>query len=436
MAIGGLSAYGYLEVESSSSAVAAVAVVEPAVTRASTSQQAQVTFSSVAESYRVAERVIRKLGLEMEPRDLKNSVSVKLARSLVPNLSAPLYLVEVTHRDAQVAVTLANAVVDEAKQVFTDLNAVDPTQVDATFSAEDARLRAELEDARKALRELEDANEAWMLPSLLNSHLAVLTGLQQGDYALNSNKSASAALRTEIQRSLATAQAEQARLRSLQPEYERLALEVSLAVSGVSQDSSRLRDVALSGDSGLQSAVQHQLNTVKSQLDQAREALTTFQRNNRIGDLPTDLAVQSSTVTDLRRQLIMLNAGDGDPQEAQAIEREEVRRLAALMPQYDALYARITAAQGQLALLMNRKLDLVINGVVNPSTQVKVLDTAQVEPQVFWQFIIQALGIVLGLFAGLVVVYLLAYFDRTPRTSEDVEELLGFPVLARLPKAR
>src|SRR5947209_3159118 len=50
-----------------STASATVAVLEPAVTRSSSGQQAQVNFASIAESQTVGERVAQRLGLYQKP---------------------------------------------------------------------------------------------------------------------------------------------------------------------------------------------------------------------------------------------------------------------------------------------------------------------------------------------------------------------------------
>jgi capsular polysaccharide biosynthesis protein len=85
--------------------------------------------------------------------------------------------------------------------------------------------------------------------------------------------------------------------------------------------------------------------------------------------------------------------------------------------------------------LQASRLSLLLGGNLLPSAEIKVLDAPRVEAGILWTIVLYTLSVVLGLIVGLVVVYMMVYLDRTPRSAEDVEALIGAPVLVRLPRA-
>ncbi len=133
--------------------------------------------------------------------------------------------------------------------------------------------------------------------------------------------------------------------------------------------------------------------------------------------------------------MLPLQVAPGDVKATAAEQQAEFERLASLMPQYEEATSRIAQLRGQLVTIQTRKFDLILNGIVTPSAQLKILDTARIEPPALPNWLIAVLGGVLGLLAGQVIVYLLAYFDRTPRTVEEAQDVVGIPALGRMPRA-
>jgi hypothetical protein len=158
--VGILGTYLYFHWNGKTSVSTTVAVWEPAVVRGATSQQAQLSFAPVVQSHVVAERVVKRLGLNMSADAVQGEISIKLGKSLVPTLVTPLYVVTVDDRDPDRAMRIADAVVVEARQVFAELNTLDEAQIDDAFRSDETRLRQELDRAQQALRDFEEHNDA------------------------------------------------------------------------------------------------------------------------------------------------------------------------------------------------------------------------------------------------------------------------------------
>lgn len=524
-------------------AAASVAVLEPAVTKGLTGQQAQLGFASVAESYTVADRVIQRLGLDIPTESLKNRVSVKLSRSLITNVASPLYIVQVADPDPKQAIVLAAAVVQEARVVFAELNTLDPTQVDLAFRGEEQRLRGELEQARAALKAFEDREGARSLRAQIDSQRNLVTTLRQSARLSGADLIASTAARAEIEKSLTTAQSELDRLSALQPQYDRLAFEVAVASSIYAQLAGRGSEVPVAqndqrvlqgrvgnartqleqrrgaltafqranniGDLGLEivtqtgvvnelrrttangdttrqaalnneqarldrlrrlqpefdrltfdvnvaasvyaqtvaqaneppipsnnAAIQEQSSLARSRLEAARAALESFQQEHGVSDFTQLLTTQTTLVNDLKRQLIVARTPTNGFESAVAAETAELQRQLALQPTYDELTSRVDQVSAGLNQLQLRKLDALLNGAFAPTAQVKLLDAPRIQPNILWTLVIFALGILLGAFAGIIVIYLWAYYVRSPQTETEAGEIVDLPVLVRVPRRR
>lgn len=320
-------------------AAATVAVLEPAVTKGMTGQQAQLSFASVAESYTVAERVINRLGLKESVEAVKGSVSVKLSRSLITNVASPLYVVQVSDPDPKRAVLLADAIVQEARLVFAELNTLDPSQIDVAFRVEEQRLRGELEQARTALTTFEEKQGTRMLRTQIEAQRGLVSTLRQNARISEADMASSAAAKAELEKTFADAQAALTWLRELQPEYDRLSFEVAVAGGIYSQLASRGADVPpAQNDSRL---LQARAGNARTQLDQRRSALTAFQRANGIGDLASEIAAQVGLVSDLRRA----NSESGGARQGElASEEARLNRLRTLQPEYDRLSFDVNVA--------------------------------------------------------------------------------------------
>ena len=417
----------------SATAIATVAVLEPALTKASNGQQAVVTFDSVVNSQTVAERVIKKEGLQLTPEDMQGKITVKLARSLVTNVTSPLYTVEVRDRDPGQAIALTNAVVAEATQVFLQLNTADPQQVEGAFQDQEQQARSDVTSAEDALLQFEDANRAWLLPAQVQAQMSLVDGLRQSQLSANLGQNTLSS--ADIKTLLTQAQAELDRLRGLDPVYQRLALDVSVATAAVNQYAGHATDLSLTNQTDvLQAALKGEANA-RTQLTNAQNALTAFEKQNNVYDLNAQMAAELALITDLQRQSLAIAPSSTAISQAITTEDSRLQQMLKLLPEYNRLDTGVTTAQSKLTQLEALKVNTLLGGSITAPVEVKVLDAAAIQPDHITAFVAYVLGPVLGLFVGLAVIYVLAYVDRQPRTIEDVQDLTGVAVLGRVPSA-
>jgi capsular polysaccharide biosynthesis protein len=431
----------------------AVAVLEPAVTKALDGQQAQINFASIAESRTVAERVVQRLNTPMTGEELQGQVQVKLSRTLVPSVVTPLYIVRVKNMDPDLAVELTDAVVEEARQVFIELNLLDPTYIESALRPEEARIQSDLEVARLKLRAFEEEHEVWRINAQIEAQLNLLTRLMEPERL----SEVTGAARNELEKQLQEAEDELNRLRSLLPEFERLAFDTYLASATVADLSELQTYLETRGSRFL---VDRQLTDALEQWDQTLLALEEFREDGTSSalppevlelladpeesdatssspflDLPSELASQNAVVTDLKLKLLTLQIPEIGYQRAIAPVEAELYRLLSLLPEYEELAIDVLQLQSMLFQVQSRKVDLIVSGSLSPAAQVKVLDPASIQSDFLMIFITFLLSIVFAGSVGLLVVYMIAYFDRAPQTIGDVQELMGAPVLAQIPNA-
>lgn len=433
--IGLAGTYAYLHWSAAYEAKATVAVLEPSVTKALGSQSAQVTFAAVAESYRVAERVIQSTGINMDPGKLQSNVDVKLTRSLVPNIAAPLYNVSVKHKDRTTALLLADAVVSESQKVFVEMNTLRPEDVAVVLESLEKRLQQDIKATRDALTKFENDSSAWRLPQLLESQLAFVNTLRQAVLSKADSAAAVVQMQSAVASSINKAQAELNRLQQLKANYADLRFKVDLATSAVTTVSARQQDISLLGND-LARAAADQVAAEQAKLDAARKDLANFESRNRITNFDSEIVSQMGLATELQRQQVTLQAAPSITQSQLDAEQQELDRLKLLMPEYDRLSNEAGNASAQLSQFGSRRLDLMIQGAISPSDFVKPLDKPQIQSSFFLDMIFYTMGTLAGLVAGLLLVYVIAYFDRVPRTVEEVQELVGVTVIGRIPQKK
>jgi capsular polysaccharide biosynthesis protein len=147
------------------------------------------------------------------------------------------------------------------------------------------------------------------------------------------------------------------------------------------------------------------------------------------------LNTELTLVSDLQQQSLKSSLTGAALQAAITTENNQLQQMMKILPQYDDLATQVALVQGQLTQLMSLRISTLVNGGVSSAIEVKVLDPATIQPSRLTPFILSVLGPLLGLVIGLVVIYILAYFDRRPETSEDAQLLTGVPVLSRIPNA-
>jgi hypothetical protein len=440
LGVGIIGTWVYFRFTGGTTATAIVAVMEPTAAKGTTGgEQAQVNFASIAQSRAVADRVIQKLRLGIDSQQLTSNISVKLAPTLVPSATMPLYSVQVKDRDPGQALRLADTVVAEARALFLELNTLDPNQIDASLQQREDQVRQQAEQARSDLLNFQQQNHAFALETQIQAQTGLVTGLRQAVTQNSFGQLDAAVSHADVSEASSTVDAELSRLESLRPQYDRLTFEVNLAAGEVSQLSSRASDLSVADATAVApavKAVQAQLDGARARLTTARANLAAFQRDNGVGDLNSDISNRVALLGDLRRQELLTASLPPNTEALVAPERQELDRLMALEPEYQRLAARVGAADGFLATLEARKFDLIVSSALPPDAQVKVLDSAYIQPDTLFTIILYTLGAVLGLSFGLGAVYLIGYFDRTPYDLTDVQALYPTQLLiVRLPPA-
>jgi len=439
LGVGVLGTWVYFRFTGAATATAIAAVMEPAATRGDgNSQQALVNFASVAQSRTVADRVIRRLQLDIDAQQLSSNVSVKLAPTLVPSPTMPLYSVQVKDRDPGQAILLANTVVDEARRLFLELNTLNAAQISAALQQQDDQLRQEAAQARTDLLSFQQRNRAFALDAQIQAQTSLVTGLRQAAAQTTAGQMAAAVSHGDVSDAVDTVNEELTRLEALRPQYDRLTFEVNLAAGQVSQLSGRQSDLA-AGDgvaAPVLRAVQNEMASARTRLGAARANLATFQQENGVDDLNAAIATRIGMLGELRRQQLVTASEPPNTTDLVGPEQDELDRLTSLQPEFQRLSTRVAAAEGFVSTLEVRKFNLTLSAILPPDAQIKVLDSAYVQPDTFFVIVMYALGAVLGLCLGLAVVYLMAYFDRTPYDFSDVQSLYPQQVLiVRVPPA-
>jgi capsule polysaccharide export protein KpsE/RkpR len=212
---------------------------------------------------------------------------------------------------------------------------------------------------------------------------------------------------------------------------------VKLAQDSVSQLETRLTDLSLAGTAAASviATAQQELADARARLAAAQAAFSSFRSQAGVGDLPGAISTQAALVNQLVVSAAGGSANTAALQAALATEEQELQRLSRLEGQYNDYAFQVAQAQGRIATLQQRLLDISVGQTLPPEAQIKVLDSARI-PSSFWRTVLPyGLAVVLSLLVALCVVYLLAFFEREPITVERIRHELGVPVLARVPSA-
>ncbi|MDO8614716.1 MAG: hypothetical protein Q7T33_03130 [Dehalococcoidia bacterium] len=393
----------------------------------------RIGFDSVDESEELAEGVARRLDDGTDPDDLHISVDI------VSNLNRPnpslLYGVKAEDKNTDRAIKIANLAVEEAREIFEEINTPSPRDVRAAYSAELDGADADVESARAELVAFEQTNNAYGLSDRIDHQLALVSQMRVS--LVSADAGLASAGGSDDPASLQAARAERDRLLSLQSEYNRLVFELGLAQSAIARLEQRESDLTLAGDDGAGAVaeVRDQLATQRQRLVSAQGGLSAFETANSASQLPSAIQTQQALVS----QLTISQAGGhaGADSYGAALEREqnELNRLLSLQPEHDKLNLELTKAEGRLATLEQRIVDIEAGRSLPIQADVNVLHEASIQSNLWWKMITYALAVILALFISLTGIYLLGYFQPQAPTVGELEGAFARPVLARIPKA-
>ena len=175
-------------------------------------------------------------------------------------------------------------------------------------------------------------------------------------------------------------------------------------------------------------------------LQAARDEFNKFAASNHASQLPAAIQKQMDAVSSLRQAVYLAQVAQdvgagGRPKaallRAMATAQAELDRLTALEPEYTDLTFKVQLAEGRVLALNKGQSGQIVSDLF-----VKTLDGAQIRSNLASLVLQYALGVLLGLVAGLSVIYILAGQWKQPETASDVARAFRAPVLIRIPKSR
>ncbi|HEV8631831.1 MAG TPA: polysaccharide biosynthesis tyrosine autokinase [Thermoanaerobaculia bacterium] len=117
--------------------------------------------------------------------------------------------------------------------------------------------------------------------------------------------------------------------------------------------------------------------------------------------------------------------------------REETMRMGSAAVQYNNLSMEVDTQRQQLDSFLKRQSETEVTARLQATREsnVRVVDRALVPGTPFAPSMRRDLGMALGLglFLGIGCIFLLEYLDRSVKTAEEAERVLGLPVLAVIP---
>jgi capsular polysaccharide biosynthesis protein len=389
----------------------------------------QFGFDQIDESSELSERVAARLDDGTTADELKGRITVSVRMDPNQRSTSPLYSVSARDPDSARAVQIANIAAEEAKELYADLNRYDREDVRLAFEEEIAQAEADVDTAREELEAFKQTNDAYSLPTRASQQSSLVAQLQVS--AARSGDQANAAI-TDAP-SLQEARAELERLTALEPEYNRLQFDLSLAQSSVSRLESLVSELQITGSAQLTEA-QFQLNEERARLAAAQSALGNFSSRSEVSNLSA--AVQSQVATVNQLVIAQANASHNAGELAAALdaERAELDRLNRLEPEYTRLSNQLKNAEDSVVSLERQVLNIVTNQSLPARTQVKIFDTAHIESDVFFAMITYALALLVAILLAISIVYLSALFERVPPTNRELEQTLGAAIMAHVPR--
>lgn len=427
LGVGGVWVYHNLT--AGQTAQATVVVLQPFLPEPGEYLVPQIGFDSVDEGEELARRVAERLGDGTRPEELRISIDI------VSNLNRPnpslLYGVRAEDKDGQRAIRIANLAAEEARRLFQEINSPDPTNVRAAYADQLQEARQAVDAARAALVAFERENDAYSLNERIDHQMSLVGQLR----TMSLSSGGSPGNRSDGE-ALAAARQELERLLRLQSEYNRLAFEVNLAQAAVARLEQRESDLSLAsgGTDPALEEVRAQLQAARQRLEEAQAALNVFETASGASQLPSAIQAQQALVSQLIVAQAASQARAGALGEALRREQAELDRLLSLKPQYDKLSLGLQKAEGQLSKLEDTVIDIQARRTLPAQPEVKVMQEATLQSDLWWLLLTYGLATALSLFLGLTAIYLLAYFHAMPWTAAELEGHLGWPVLAQVPR--
>lgn len=433
-AIGGTLVYHLVTGEQKATSV--LAVLQPKVAAPGEYIAPVITLETVDESSELAERVAERLNDGTTADEIKDKMSVDIRVTTKPSFT-PLYTVNFSDPDKDRALAVNAIIVEEAIKMYGELNQPDAKDVRAAFKPEVDRAEADANAAQDALTQFEQSNNAANLPARRDQIRGYIQQLQLIELQLQSGQVTADLSGGPL---LAAARAELDRLSGLEGTYAKLKFDVDTATMDVARLQTRVSDLTIAqpgndGVSPLLAQAQQELNAGKARLDQARNALSSFQTSNNVADATASREAQFAIVNQLTLAATSQRTGASTIAGELGAQRAELQRLESLEPQYNDLALELQRAEVQLSTLQQRVLDVISGQTLPAEAQVRILGQPEIASNLFWMIITYGLAVLLAVFGGFTIIYLLAVFEPMRPTVPALESYFEMPVLAHVPHA-
>lgn len=390
------------------------------------------TQYKVLSSREVLQRVVEKLGLERDAEFLgladvrdperqlellqrADAVLVLQKRMRVePVKNSQLTKIVVEDVEAERAARIANTIVEAYVESNLDRRQEGTKAASQWLADQMLDLKVKLEESELALYSFRRDNE--ILSTSIEDRQSIVS---ERIHTLSNSLTSLMAKRVELEASLSEAE----RLRKANPDDELWALKFRRVAERPMIAELRKKYTALEDD--LAGVAERYLEKHPERIA-LEERMATLRRQMRqeIDNVLESLRSEHREVVAAERNLEEMIAGF--KQEAFELNKKEIdqRRLAREQENNERLYNLVLARlkDADLAVMLRSNNVRLLDAAVPP--------TAPVKPRVP---LVLALSMMLGLFGGVGLVYLVEILDNTIKDEEELEAILQVPVLGLLP---
>jgi capsular polysaccharide biosynthesis protein len=201
----------------------------------------------------------------------------------------------------------------------------------------------------------------------------------------------------------------------------------------------------------IRAAFDPEVQRLEDSVTDARAQLSAYERDNDAFELSKQIDQVSGFMNDLRTLRLQLgvqssnfatqgrigsqtvtDANISSIDDALDEQQTELARLKDLEPRWTELNLNVSRLEDQLTA-MRHQVESVIAGQALPAQgSVEVMSQPAIKSNLFFMIVTYGLSLIIALFLGLTIIYLMAVFDRRPLQPIDLEKALGVPVLAHV----
>lgn len=423
------------------------------------SDDAYISYQLVMESKSLDVAVANKVDPSLDPGKLRDEVTLKSDKK------TGAYTFEVSDSDPGRAQRLAEAYNEEGTAKFLDLNTRKAKATIAAMQEEVQSIEKQLGDVRSARARMEKDNDVGSLPARLSHQLALVGALKQmrSEMVIKDSPDLSKMIQEEIGRQQATTNqlsdqvgqkeastilsstAEQtetqmaidslrARLAKQQDSVTTLEQYRAQARSGASTDAT---DAEIARQRQAVADLQNQLNDLVAKAaslsaGQARTEMSTtalrdeLQRQNNLVASLTQMQLDAK----LNNRSAVLQRLDAEL----AAQDKEANDLSALDLQYEQITTEEGRLQNSYAGFQARIDDALILDKATPASMVKLVEPITVKLGSSMFYLKIAFALALSLILALALIFTAEYLDNTVRTAQQIETMVGAPVLTVVPR--